>query len=184
MRQKVVSGKGQKGDGWRMSYGKINAYGTLTLSDYAFSKLLLTVFRNRAYSDKVRLCHPKGTIYSYEALRTNKDITSCIRILPGEGENTDIQMHVVVRFGFSISKTLKAIADETVALTEEKLSLVPGKVLFCLEGVYGRSFARRHTIFFFRYGEQDPQTAAAFGQGQEGKPADPAGGRTVSGEKD
>lgn len=134
-----------------MSLDRTTDLGIIRISDNLIVDAVLKALHQPECEDKLwistRLGNEIGMLRSWNAPASKYDVTASF----GEKGDVKIEFNIIIRFGLSIHKYTRIVADAIRESLREIASGCPLTVTINIAGVRSKKIARRHTRTVYHY---------------------------------
>ena len=126
-------------------------YGTISVSNVVFASLITDCIRDGELTNSLWPSTDKGKQVDKNSWNAVSDTAKLIDVDYIDGMRISLEFSVIIRFGLSIRRVTKRLADDIRSAAEESLGLDVAWITIEIAGVRSRKDARRNTKVVFDY---------------------------------
>ena len=138
-----------------MTLSRETELGTITVSNLLFAQIIADSFKLEGCKGKIWPATKKGKQVGSDMKFNLSEFANTIEIEEiQDGETMNLEFHVIVKFGTSISTICGNIADYIAMSIEQKHGRKPGQIKIHVTGVKSKQIAKRNLEVVKGYGTE------------------------------
>lgn len=135
-----------------MTYMKDTGLGEIKISDQVIARIILGAMSEAEITDCIWPATVHGRRLGHLTRAVDSEFASNIECGYSEKEGFTVEFSVIVKFGISIRKTTRKLADMIHDDTGYALGISPEKITINIVGVKSKNTAKRNIKAVYRYG--------------------------------